>query len=98
MQSYICNQTQGILINIHAITSLLRFYTKADTYYRVHSPFVFQFIQAILEDNRQYYLFDKIKALREELNKNQTKIAVKDLGAGSKKSDKSNRTIQSIAK
>lgn len=86
------------MINLHAIVSLLRFYAKADTYYRVHSPFVFQFLQTILEDDRHYYVFDKLNALRIELHKNKTEIPVKDLGAGSKKSNKTKRSIQSIAK
>ena len=86
------------MINIHAITSFLRFYAQADTYYRVHSPFVFKFLQTILEDDRHYYVFDKLNALRMELNKNKTEIEVKDLGAGSKKSNRSRRSIQSIAK
>lgn len=97
-QSYICIKTIGILINIHAAFSLIRFYIQADTYYRVHSPFVFQFIQTIIEDNRKYYIFDKVEALRIELNKNKTKIEVQDLGAGSKKSNNTIRSIQSIAK
>ncbi len=98
LQSYICTKTHGILINIHAITSLFCFYLKADTYYRVHSPFVFRFLQTILEDDRQYYVFDKLNALRIKLHKNKTEITVKDLGAGSKKSNKNKRSIQSIAK
>lgn len=98
LQSYICTKTDGILINIHAIISALRFYLQADTYYRVHSPFVFKFLQTTLEDDRQYYAFDKLNALRSELTKNKTEIEVEDLGAGSKKSNLKKRSIQSIAK
>ena len=98
LQSYICTKTNGILINIHAITAAFHFYLKADTYYRVHSPFVFKFLQKILEDNRQYYVFDKLDALRLELDKNKTEIEIEDLGAGSKKSNLKKRSIQSIAK
>ncbi len=86
------------MINIHAIISALRFYGQADTYYRVHSPFVFEFLQIILEDNRHYYIFDQLNALRSELHKNKTTIEVEDLGAGSKKSNLKKRSIQSIAK
>jgi len=86
------------LINIHAFTSALRFYFRADTFYRVHSPFVFQFLSSTIEDDRHYYVFDQINALRNELNRNRTEIPVTDLGAGSKKTNKAKRSIQSIAK
>jgi len=86
------------LINIHALTSALHFYFQADTYYRVHSPFVFQLLFSTIEDDRHFYIFDQINALRNELNKNKTEIPVTDLGAGSKKANKAKRSIQSIAK
>lgn len=99
LQYYICNKINRLnLINIHAITSALRFYLQADTYYRVHSPFVFELLENTLEDNRDYYVFDKLNALRNELYKNKTKIQITDLGAGSKKSNNPRRSIQSIAK
>ncbi len=59
-----------------------RFYWRADTKYQIHSPFVFQLVQDVLEDDRNYYLFGGIAALRTKLLSNSTAIEVTDFGAG----------------
>ncbi len=75
----------------------LKFYFSAVTKYRIHSPFVFNFTQAVLEDNREFYAFSDIEYLRSLLKKEEKKIQVTDFGAGSHVDNKNERSIKSIA-
>jgi|1048.fasta_scaffold01970_7 predicted O-methyltransferase YrrM len=59
-----------------------RFYWRAVTNYQVHSPFVFSFLQEVLEDNRGYYAFSKIEALRTSMKSSHLPIQVTDFGPG----------------
>jgi len=85
------------LINFHAIRSSIKFYFQASTFYRVHSPFLFELLVDTIEDKRHFYIFDKIEQYRKQLKKDNTQITVKDLGAGSKTTTSSQRSIKSIA-
>ncbi len=58
----------------------LKYYFKAKTKYQVHSPFVFDFIENILEDERDYYFFNTIENYRKNLLSSSTKLK----GTGSK--------------
>ncbi|MFY8024775.1 MAG: O-methyltransferase [Sediminibacterium sp.] len=64
----------------------------------VHSPFVFELIDKVFIDDRNFYIFPLIEAAREELKFNNTVITVADFGAGSRLNATSSRTISSIAK
>lgn len=61
-----------------------RFYRRAVTLYRVHSPFVFAFMQEVLDDRRRYYAFGAIESLRARMWRQRAPIEVLDLGAGPK--------------
>lgn len=62
----------------------------------VHSPFVYDFIRNILLPSKKAH-FSVIEDKRKQFLNDQSSIWVKDLGAGSRSSLGSNRTIQSIA-
>lgn len=79
------------------IKTFLQHYLGATTYYNLHSPSIFEFISNTLEDDRSYYAFDEIEALRAHLLKDNTSIQIVDLGAGSKTSKQKTRTIKEIA-
>jgi predicted O-methyltransferase YrrM len=64
----------------------------------MHSPFVFDFITKILNDNTAYPEFGKVEALRLKLLNDHTVLEVEDFGAGSVIDKKSKRSISSIAK
>ncbi len=61
-----------------------------------HSPFVFDFIKNVLNDNRHFEAYRKIKDIRQQLMRDGTVITVDDFGAGNKMSK--NRPISAIAK
>ena len=60
----------------------VRFYLRAVTKYQVHSPFVFQWITDVLEDDRNYYVFGAISALRNRILMQHAPLRVTDFGAG----------------
>lgn len=80
------------------IWRFLKFYFSATTKYGVHSPFVFDFIKNVLEDNRLFYTFHEVETIRKRLLNNRDKIEVTDLGAGSKYTKSNQRSVQQIAK
>lgn len=61
--------------------SLLRFYAAAKTRFQVHSPLVFEWSNAVLEDRRWYYAFEDIEALRREMLHSPVVLDVEDYGA-----------------
>lgn len=64
----------------------------------VHSPFVFDFIKHIKNDETQYDCYTEIESLRKQLLNNTDEIMVEDFGAGSTQLKTSKRTVNKIAK
>jgi predicted O-methyltransferase YrrM len=78
------------------LKGFFKYYFKATTRYRLHSPFVYDFNRNVIEDQRHYYAFDDFKILRSQLSKNTTSIEILDFGAGSRKFNQSKRRIVDI--
>lgn len=76
----------------------LRYYFKAGTRYDVHSPFVFDFTEAVLEDDRWYYAFEEWEVLRRRLISSKVTIPVTDYGAGSQMQASRERSLSSLAR
>ncbi len=83
---------------IRLLIRFLRYYFRAKTRYNVHSPFVFEFIEKVLEDERAFYAFEEIEEIRDSLTSNRDKIKLTDFGAGSKFHSGRVRSIGSIAR
>lgn len=49
----------------------------------IHSPYVFQFVNSVFYNKNQYYIFDEIEALRDDLMNDKRKVFINDLGTGS---------------
>ena len=64
----------------------------------IHSPFIFQFVQQVLNDEKEYYAYDSIEELREKMLVDDTVITVNDMGEGSGNTKKRNRRISQIAR
>lgn len=81
------------------VIKYLTYYLKADNGkgHGVHSPFVFDLITKVLNDDRQFYSFEQIERLRFELLKNSTSVTVEDFGAGSRVKKSPIRTVSEIA-
>jgi predicted O-methyltransferase YrrM len=87
-----------MLNRIKILVRFIGFYFRAKTQYNVHSPFVFAFVQSVLEDDRAFYVFHETDVLRGELLASKESIEVEDFGAGSVVDGlKKTRKISSIA-
>lgn len=76
----------------------IRYYFKAKTKYDVHSPFVYEFTDQVLEDERWFYAFNEIEAIRQYMLKDKRTIEVRDMGAGSQVLNNKVRSIASLAR
>ena len=83
---------------IKIIQRYLKYYRKADTIYQVHSPYVYEFAEQVLEDDRDFYAFDTVEYLRNILKQNKDTITLTDFGAGSKSNNGKQRSVGQIAK
>ncbi len=81
-----------------AIREFIRHFARARTVYNIHSPFLYQWAQDVLEDDRHYYAFDELEALRQKLLHVDTEIEVRDYGAGPRGGAVSRRRISEIAR
>jgi predicted O-methyltransferase YrrM len=64
----------------------------------VHSPFVFELLEQVIEDDRRYYDFGALKRVRELAERNNQLLTVQDFGAGSRVQHNAQRTVAQIAK
>ena len=64
----------------------------------IHSPFVYDFVRQVLNDQRTFYAYGHVEALRKSLLNNETVIEVEDFGAGSTISKTNQRSVASIAR
>lgn len=63
----------------------------------IHSPFVFNFIEKVLNDRSQYHCYSIIEQERQLLLSNTTVIEVEDFGAGSSVIKTKQRVVKDIA-
>ncbi|MBB6460895.1 O-methyltransferase [Flammeovirga kamogawensis] len=80
------------------VLDFIKYKFQAGNAHGLHSPFVYDLYTQAIEPNKKYYIFDKIEEKRQQLLRNDTKIKVTDLGAGSRKNNSESRSIKSIAK
>ena len=64
----------------------------------MHSPFIFHFITAVLNDKQHYIEYNKVEDLRKQLLKDKTVLLIEDFGAGSAVNKTNRRTVATIAK
>lgn len=75
-----------------------QYYWRAQTRFRIHSPFVYQLVDKVIEDDRQYYIFDALAKLRGQLLQKHEAIEILDLGAGSRKKQDKHRKVRDIVR
>ncbi len=63
----------------------------------IHSPFVFDLITQVLNDEHAYYCYRSIEAQRARLLKDQTLLTIEDFGAGSRVSATKQRKVCEVA-
>ncbi len=60
------------------------FYLKAASQSTLHSPFVYQLYNLVIQSKQEYYAFSEIENLRQKLISDPTELEITDFGAGSK--------------
>ncbi len=82
------------------IRKYLRYYLRASNGkgHGMHSPFVFDFITYVLNDNTKYPEYQKVEELRRRLKKDDRSILVEDFGAGSIHASGAARRVGEIAR
>ena len=76
----------------------LHFYWNAVTKYQLHSPFVFDLANAVLDGERWYYAFRDVEGLRDKMLHSGVKLEVTDFGTGSGSSTKRYASVRQIAR
>ena len=64
----------------------------------VHSPFVFEFIEKVLNNKKDHDAYTAIEALRHSLKQDSRMLAIEDFGAGSRVDDHHQRAVRAIAR
>lgn len=82
---------------IYRIIAFIKYFWRAHTKFNVHSPFVFEFTQNVLDDTKWYYSFNDLQKLRNQLLSVDEEIEVTDFGAGSQVIKTHRRRIKDIA-
>jgi predicted O-methyltransferase YrrM len=84
----------------HLGLKYLSFYLTASNKkgHGIHSPFIFDFIIKVLNDNTAYPEYERVEKLRDVLLRDENVLSVDDFGAGSAKDKTATRTISSIAR
>ena len=78
--------------------AFIRFVLKSKTKHDAHSPFLFKFIEEVIESKISSTELTELLSYKKKLLKNNNSIHVFDFGTGSKKSSEYITNIQSQAK
>ena len=85
---------------VNSILKYISFRRKAVSKYKIHSPFVYDFIINVLEDKKEYPEYSILDALRDGYYQNRMPVEVIDFGAvaGRNKYESYYRNVSDIAK
>lgn len=64
----------------------------------MHSPFVFDFITKVLNDDRQFYAYTTIENTRQLMLLEEKELVIEDFGAGSRVKKENTRKVRDIAR
>ncbi len=64
----------------------------------IHSPFVYQLIREVFNDDREYYAYKLIETVKKNLLRDLRMLNMQDLGAGSLKKAQQGKNISEIAR
>lgn len=67
------------------ITDYLSYFLKTRFKFNIHSPFVYDFVDSVLEDYTEYPEYQKIENIRSKYRESKEKLQKHDFGAGAKK-------------
>ena len=87
-------------ILLEKISTFWRYYSKAKTIYKVHSPFVYSFIDEVIKNDHMHYAFEILESHRKNILQSKETVMFQEMGAGSKvlKNQNATRQLSEIAK
>lgn len=80
------------------IIDYVKFISQSNNSHGIHSPFVFNIYNEVLNVKKEYYFFGPIESLRSSLLNNDAEIEMVDLGAGSSLGKAKRRKVSKIAR
>ena len=83
---------------MYPIVAYLKYYWRAKTVFSAHSPFIYDFINSVLDTSKNFYAYQTIDNIRSINEADHREISITDLGAGSHTNNKKTKSIKSIAK
>ena len=81
---------------IQLLFRYVRYLIASTNQHGIHSPFVFDLVTTVIYDEKNFYGFKKINAIRERLLQDETLIPIRDLGAGSLSDNGSKKAVKDI--
>ena len=84
----------------HQLATFGQYYWRAQNRYDVHSPFLAQWVEAVLEDRRQFYAFDETEIIRHYWKHYSSEVIdySQDHGAGSRAGQGAKRRVKDIVR
>ena len=81
------------------VLQFLQYYLNASNGkgHGIHSPFVFEFVKKVMNDDRHFYAYDSIELVRKSVLKNKKVLSITDYGAGSTVTKSNERKVKDIA-
>lgn len=94
------NLTLSMFSRIQLAKKYLHYYFTAlnGKGHGIHSPFVFDFVQNVLNDNKHHESYNTVESLRKQLLHDNHLLEVQDMGAGSVISKSRQRKVSDIAR
>lgn len=85
---------------VHQAFRFLKYYITASNGkgHGIHSPFVFEFITKVMNDECRFYAYDNIEQIRQNLLRNDKALTIADFGAGSSVTKSNRRKVRDIAR
>lgn len=83
---------------IKQLVEFLNFNIKATNQHGIHSPFLFDFYNHVISDDRRFYDFGDLERIRHSYLNNHNNIEIVELGAGSSYNNSSSKKISEVAK
>lgn len=80
------------------ILDFVSFVFNSTNQHGIHSPYLFDFYNQVISDDRKFYDFEKLEAIRRSYLNNHNELDIVELGAGSSYGNNNSKKISSIAK
>ncbi|MCX7728469.1 MAG: class I SAM-dependent methyltransferase [Bacteroidia bacterium] len=68
---------------LHRVFYYIKYLFTAQSIYKIHSPFVYEFVKECFNKKNYYYHFQTMNDIRKKLSKDNTLIQYENIGAGS---------------